>query len=316
MTIFHTSLQLIGLVSLARFAWLVFRTAWIYCIRSSSLLKYRHASQGSWALITGASDGIGIELARELICKGFNVFIHGRNENKLRGIKYDLQKTSSDRSVEIIVADASSLDVDFEAIARKIQSTPGKLTIVINNVGGIFTAQKMLKIDENSRNAIDDMIAVNARFPTQLTAALIPLLKVNQPSLIYNHGSAIGVFGMPYIGIYSATKAYVHNISLALKEEFDSELVRRVEVLCSVTGNTMSSGNSTELDAMTITSEACAKAMLARVGCGEVLVIPHWRHKMIAVLLNAVPELLFRTASNGVMKDRRAKEQDALKKAG
>jgi 17beta-estradiol 17-dehydrogenase / very-long-chain 3-oxoacyl-CoA reductase len=96
---------------------------------------------------------------------------------------------------------------------------------LVNNVGGannligkgIFHLLQDMSLDE-----VDKLINVNICFPTHLTAALLPVLTydLNTPSLVVNMGFTAGVLNLPYIVIYSATKAF----NLAFLEVLGKEI--------------------------------------------------------------------------------------------
>lgn len=262
-----TFAQLVGLLWLSYASYHMLTSVWIYLVRPSSLPRYLHAKPASWALVTGASDGIGRSIAEELLKRGFNVLLHGRNEKKLSDLRAKLLQAHSGRRIELLVLDASRPGIDYDAIVSQIKALDGKLTILVNNVGGIPTSPKYLPIDKVPGEDLDICMAINTQFPTRLTAALLPLLKANKPSLILNCGSNAGEIGVPYITAYSGTKAYVHVLTLALRSELQAQKVEDVEVMCILIGNTTTAGNTTQVDGGTITADQCAKGMLDRVGC-------------------------------------------------
>ena len=104
-------------------------------VRPSTLHVYRHSKSGSWALVTGASDGIGLGFCEELLARGFNVLLHGRNPQKLDRIIGELSTKYPERSLDKVIADASKYDNGYEEIARKVKSLHGPLTVLVNNVG-------------------------------------------------------------------------------------------------------------------------------------------------------------------------------------
>jgi len=299
---------IVGTIALTKLAYDATFVLWLHFLRPSQLHKYRDANLSSWALVTGASDGIGLELARELLAQGFNVLVHGRNKTKLEGVKKSLLEQHPTRSVEIIVADAADPNTDYNAIVNKANSVSGPLTVLINCVGGITTNPIYLPLDHLSGAAIDTNIAINARFPTRLTSALLPTLKANSPSLIINAGSYAGIFGLPYIATYTSTKAYIHTFTRALRAELECDGFYDVEVLGSLIGDTASSRNEAANNGLKVSAPSCAKGMLAKVGCGETLVAPDWRHWITGLIVLSLPDGVGRKIMLPELRKRRQEE--------
>lgn len=113
---------------------------WFYFLRPSD--GYRKYQQGpqSYAVITGATDGIGKSLAKNLYRKGFNVIIHGRNEKKLRATVEEIRALREDGVVESFIADATSASIDYTSIAKRFSDL--NITLFINNVGGTYLQSK------------------------------------------------------------------------------------------------------------------------------------------------------------------------------
>lgn len=106
----------------------------ISSLRPSNLPIYCHSESGSWALVTGASDGIGRAFSAELLSRGFNVLLHGRNKEKLERVKRELLELHPKRAIEIVVADASKLEKrSYEIVTKKVKKLPGKLTVRTRN---------------------------------------------------------------------------------------------------------------------------------------------------------------------------------------
>lgn len=177
------------------------RFAWDF-VRPSRLHKFQHAGSNSWACVTGASDGIGLAFAQELLAAGFNVLLHGRNATKLGKIRSQLSQEFPEREVDLVVADASKYDDSYSTVVAKISSLPGKLTVLVNNVGGIHTYPQYVSHAEIEHDAIDICINVNLRFATHLIRDLLPVLRANGPSLLANVGSVGGLIGVPYLTTY------------------------------------------------------------------------------------------------------------------
>ena len=118
-------------------------------------------------LITGSTDGIGLETAKMLVSQEHHVLLHGRNSAKLEAVKRKL--SSSGGRVESYVADLSSL-ANVEAFARSLAQKHNKLDVLINNAG-VYNAKNPITPDD-----LDIRFAVNAIAPYLLTQQLLPLL--------------------------------------------------------------------------------------------------------------------------------------------
>ena len=120
-------------------------------------------------LITGSTDGIGLETARMLATLGHRVLLHGRNPGKLENVRRALFSLSDAGRVEGYVADLSRLP-DVQALAQAVAEKHAKLDVLINNAGVFKTAET------RTRDGLDLRFAVNTLAPYLLTQKLLPLL--------------------------------------------------------------------------------------------------------------------------------------------
>ena len=111
---------------------------WFYCLRPSSVHRYIHGPP-AYALVTGASDGIGKSVARELYDNGFNLILHGRNEEKLRKVADEIRARGT-RDVQYFIADASNPQHDFAELVKPFSEL--NITVVLHNVGGSGIAEE------------------------------------------------------------------------------------------------------------------------------------------------------------------------------
>lgn len=123
-------------------------------------------------LITGATDGIGLEAAKMLVSMGHHVLLHGRNPSKLEKTKEMLSSVSNAGKIESYVADLSRM-ADVENFANKVTQAHNKLDVLINNAG-IFKTSDTLTPD-----GLDVRFAVNTIAPYLLTKRLLPLMDVS-----------------------------------------------------------------------------------------------------------------------------------------
>ena len=308
---FEQILQIAGLLVTFYFSFKFCSFAWLYSRPSSihGYLKDTEDSTGSnWALVTGASDGIGQAFAGELCRRGFNVVLHGRNPSKLERVRNEINQKYPDCLTRIVISDAnlshpSSLERD---ILAKVQDI--RLSVLINNIGGTAGVQSpneiFSTIDKYSVEAVDSIININARFTSQITRLLLPLLLKRPRSLIVSLSSAAET-GMPYLSIYSGTKSYITAWSKALTAEMQAER-RNVEVLGVVVGSVQTDSNNHPLSLFHPKAETFVTAALDRVGCGEASVFGYLPHALQALFLGFFPEWIKRRALislMGVMKD-------------
>ncbi len=120
-------------------------------------------------LITGSTDGIGLETAKMLVQAGHVVLLHGRNPVKLEEAEKALSALPGGGRVESYVADLSRM-VDVEALAKAVAERHAALDVLINNAGVYATP------DPITEDGLDVRFAVNTIAPYLLTRRLLPLL--------------------------------------------------------------------------------------------------------------------------------------------
>lgn len=277
--------------------------------RPSALPRYKHGERRSWALVTGATDGIGRALAEELCLRGFAVLLHGRNRSKLESTRDEIQRSVPGAHLDTVLADATHcLENDIARIrerAETLASEEGaKLTVLVNNVGGLNYEPRFQDFDEMDGEDIDRTMNLNARFPTRLTHALMPLLKRNQPSLVMNVGSMTGVTGTPYLAVYCASKAYTNIFSATLTTECEIENPG-VEVLGLLVGAVKTNKLQVDENIFTPNARTFAKAALQRVGCGKRVVNAYFWHAVQASMLHIIPEKTVQDFVKKVLKEKR-----------
>ena len=272
--------------------------------RPSSVKRYLYGPS-PWALVTGASDGIGFGIAQELATNGFNVILHGRNPEKLERSKIQLEGEFKSVQFRVAVLNASSAtSQQIEDLVASLDSL--NLTILVNNVGGGATVQAL---EKNTAEELDFVINVNARFPTQLTKALLPkLTRPDGPSLIMNIGS-LADSGVPYATVYGGSKAFNMAMSTSLAVEIKAE-GKNIEVLAIPVGRVTDVSHSKESSSFfTPTARTMAKACVDRVGCGRRVVVGYVGHAMQKFLIDQFPWIVYEMLVVPTMKDRKANEE-------
>ena len=162
---------------------------------------------GKIALITGASEGMGLDTAREFIGEGAYVFITGRRRETL-----DKAVAALGENAAGIQADAGKLE-DLDRMYAEIKAKKGRLDVVFANAG-IYEQMPYDKVTEEFYDACVDINAKGVFFTIQKA---IPLMDENG-SIILN-GSFIGSSGFPGMAVYGATKAAVRSFARTFTAE-------------------------------------------------------------------------------------------------
>lgn len=169
---------------------------------------------GGWALVTGASAGIGREFAIQLAALGFNIVAVARRGALLCELALQLEGEHRVRvlAVELDLAAADAA----QTLAARLDAEPDlRLRLVVNNAAsGLWGA-----FDGARSVPYASMIQLNCAALVGVTAALLPALKRSAPSALINVSSQAAYQPVPYMAVYGATKAFVQSFSLALFEE-------------------------------------------------------------------------------------------------
>jgi hypothetical protein len=166
-----------------------------------------------YALITGASKGIGKEIAVALAKRKYNLLLLARSENALAELAGELQQKYK-VSVFYKALDLSQQGAD-QLIYNWCVENNYNVSFLVNNAGyGIWGFFESLALEEQQ-----NMIQLNTEFPVALTHRLILLLKANKPSYILNVASTASYQAMPTFTIYAATKAFMVLFSRGLRLE-------------------------------------------------------------------------------------------------
>ena len=135
-------------------------------------------------LVTGATDGLGKRVARELAAKGTTVLLHGRSPERLEATLEELRGQTSTEKVGSYVADLSSLAA-VRDLSDRILSEYDRLDVLVNNAGIIVQERR-----KESEDGYELTFAVNYLSHFLLTSLLLPLLKDSAPARVVNVASA------------------------------------------------------------------------------------------------------------------------------
>jgi short-subunit dehydrogenase len=217
---------LLGIVSVVPFAvlsWALWEARPLFQAQRPSLRE----RYGEWALVTGASSGLGSEFARALAREGVSVVLTARREERLRELASELEKAHqvSTRVVAADLADPSAAEQLTEAV-RDLE-----IAILVNNAGFGYAGG----FDKQEPERLREMVQLNCLAPVMLSAGLLPGMLARGRGAVVITGSAAGRQPLPLHGVYSATKAF----DLLLGESLAVELRSQgVDVLVLEPGST------------------------------------------------------------------------------
>lgn len=187
--------------------------------------------QGDWALVTGASSGIGREFARALAKGGMHCALVARRKPRLAELAAELEREHGVRTMVIPVDLTRESGVD--EVAAALSGAGIRLRLLVNNAGagrwGPFIDTSLERYREILRLDVEAMVALCHRF--------MPDLASFPSSAVINVSSQAALQPVPYMAVYAASKAFVHSFSQALYEEWREKGIR-VETL--VPGPTVS----------------------------------------------------------------------------
>jgi len=191
-----------------------------------------------YILVTGASSGIGYEMANQLAAEEHNLILVARTESKLQQMQSDLTKKYG-ILVQYFAADLSDANVAKE-LYKKIKSENLLVTHLVNNAGvgnyGSFT--------ETSLEEELSMIQLNISSLVVLSKLFAQDMVSRKSGRIMNVGSVVSFLPMPYFSVYSATKAFVKAFSETLNAELEGT---GVDVLSLYPGTVYTGFTTTEM---------------------------------------------------------------------
>ena len=196
-------------------------------IRSRPDLYKRYADPsiagGSWAVVTGASDGIGAEFCRQLARDGFNIALVSRTLSKLQVVEAECKKINPKIKTRVVQADfAGNTTLPFyEGLYKQLDDLD--IAILINNAGVAHTGQLSERLTYEDLKSTLDVNVMHVALMCRFFVHKLSSRKIR--SAIINTGSICGYFkGMMNNSIYTGTKAYVRFFTEGLAGEVSDRI--------------------------------------------------------------------------------------------
>ena len=247
----------------------------------------------TYTLITGASQGMGLHMAKECAALNRNILLVSLPKENLQKLSLDIKEKYNVQTAyfEIDLTEKGSA----ESIFSWVQENKYSVDFLINNAGfggvGSFEDYKI--------EYIEKMIDLNIKATTNLTHYFIPDLKKNTPSFILNNASMIANFPCPYKSIYAASKVYVKYFTEALRIELKvygisvSLLQPGATPTNDVVKNQINKGGFFARLSVTEASQVAKKAVRDTLS-GKAIIIPGWKNRMSLRFLKIFPKSALR----------------------
>ncbi|XP_074528525.1 hydroxysteroid (20-beta) dehydrogenase 2 [Halichoeres trimaculatus] len=216
---FTDALAIVGGLTVVYLVWRVwcgFREYVLSLFWQEDLLKF-----GQWAVVTGATSGIGKAYATELAQRGLDVVLVSRSDEKLRTVAKEIEEKYG-RKTRIIQVDFTDGPSIYPTIAKGLQGL--EIGILVNNVGMLYSKAFDYFLDiPDAEQKITQIINCNVLSVPQMTRLILPDMVKRGKGLIINISSGAGCRPQPLLSIYSSTKIFVAYLSQCLHAEYKSK---------------------------------------------------------------------------------------------
>ena len=254
----------------------------------------------AYALVTGASRGIGRALALALAQRGYDLLLVARSEDQLRALALEIGNKHQHQS-HLLALDLATPGA-AETVAAWALAHTGELAVLVNNAGhGFWGRFEQLGLAEQQ-----NMLQLNMLLPVALTHALLPALCRQPRAYILNVASTAAYQAVPSLTLYAASKAFLLSFSRGLRYELKDT---PVSVTCLSPGATITdfadrAGMGAELQKtaakVSMMPDAVALAAVKGLLAGEAEVVPGLLNKVSVGLTSVVPKRLTEKIAAGI----------------
>lgn len=239
---------------------------------------------GKWAIVTGATDGIGKAYAMALAKKGMSVILISRTEAKLKEVKQEIEsKGYKGVEVNYIVCDYSNFDSKAKQHVK--DSIAGlEIGVLINNVGVSY--RYPMFFHELSDDEVAALVEMNVNSTTWMTRFVINGMVERKRGAIVNISSGSAMYTLPLLAEYSAAKSYIEKFTLALNAEYGA---KGISVQCQIPFYVSTKLAKMRKSFSVPTPDDYARRAIRFVGQPEPVVSPYWVHGYMGWVLDHLP---------------------------
>eukprot|EP00850_Spirogloea_muscicola_P009819 SM000056S17937 [mRNA] locus=s56:254885:256399:+ [translate_table: standard] len=276
------ALAAVGFLALLRLASRALRAIWVLLLRPGCDPR----AYGKWAVVTGATDGIGHGFARELARRGMAVVLVSRSQDRLDAVANELSSKYGTETRTVAV-DLAAADVEAQLAVVGDALAGLEVGVLVNNVGLSYPHAQYFH--ELSSELITALIRVNVEVTTRLTHLVLTAMLKRRRGAIVNIGSgAASVLPSdPLYAVYAGTKGYIDQFSRTLYVEYKHN---GIDVQCQAPLFVATKLSKIRHASVTCPSaDAYARAGVRLIGY-EPRCTPYWAHSLMWALIAALPE--------------------------
>ena len=237
------------------------------------------------ALITGASSGIGRDMARELAKRGYDLALVARNEEGLANLKTELEKKYEDIHIT-----THAFDLSIQENCEELHKQVPEVDILINNAGfGLFG-----KFTETDLHKEMNMVGTNVTAVHMLTKLYLQDMVNKDKGHILNVASIAGFMPGPLMATYYASKNYVVALTRAIRQELKKDGSHvKLSLLCPGPVNTnFNNVADVQFSLKGLSSEYVAKYAIEKMLSGKFIIVPGTMVKIGRALSEITPDAI------------------------
>lgn len=253
-----------------------------------------------WALITGASSGLGVDFAHELAAEGHNLVLVARRADRMHTLATELEATHPIRT-KVLAMDLSAPKASAE-LKRQLDAEKIEIDVLINNAGfGVFG-----EFHEASLQKTSNMLQLNITSLTELTHLFAADMVQRGRGKIMLVASVVAYQASPNYAAYGASKAYVLSLGEALHEELKPHGITVTVLSPGATATEFFDISGQPSSAMKrsfmMPSRPVVKTGLAAMQRGRASVVSGWKNKLMTLCTRLVPRILQRKIAHRILR--------------
>lgn len=235
---------------------------------------------GEWAVVTGATDGIGKAMAAQLKKQGMKVLLVSRTQDKLEATQKEL---GGGKDVDILQIDFGNFNADARTKMKKALESRD-VGVVINNVGISYDHPEYLHELDDAR--VESLLKVNMDSTVWMTHLVLPKMVAKKKGAVVNIASSSAMFSAPLLVLYSGVKSGIVRFSQGLYGEYGSKGIHVQAQYPHFVTSKLSKIKHPSLT--TPTPENYAVAAVKAIGY-ERDISPYWSHYAIVGVMSSLP---------------------------